>query len=214
MNAIDAIERYVFDHYEVGERGFLATLYAKNEAGELVGDEPMTRSGLRANVYAGRIRGRLIEFVGRGEFVRLDMPPDLLSGLDGTEYHLRLRKLGGKHGPPRTHSARDRTARDRLPDMLRDQGNDCPVCGHLILHAIHADVDHWQPISSGGADEPTNMLAVHRGCNLVKGDDSIEQARRRLRGKGCPVDPASARRAFEKGMAAKHRLPNEFYEDE
>lgn len=65
----------------------------------------------------------------------------------------------------------------------------CGICGRPLDHAVKwpdpwsIEVDEMIPVSRGGS--PTdlrNLQAVHRRCNELKSDKSLEWARRAARG--------------------------------
>ena len=62
------------------------------------------------------------------------------------------------------------------PELAERQGGKCVLCGKALLlksDAIH--VDHIIPVSLGGPTELWNLQAVHRSCNLSKGNKIVPQ---------------------------------------
>lgn len=58
--------------------------------------------------------------------------------------------------------------------LWKRDGNICYICGQeLSLHA--STIDHVIPLSKGGTDDMTNYRLVHNECNLLKGNETIEQ---------------------------------------
>lgn len=58
--------------------------------------------------------------------------------------------------------------------LSRDRGN-CRYCGSPAVH-----VDHIVPVRAGGSDDPSNLVAACRDCNMRKGCklfDSFEAAK-------------------------------------
>lgn len=113
--------------------------------------------------------------------------------------------MGGH--PPYTfmsHSRRDykdprrvnRSARNMARQRVLATDTPCAICGRPIDPTIRwpdpwsAEVDEIIPVSRGGS--PTdlrNLNKVHRRCNQLKSDKSLEWARRAARGEQ-PTNPA------------------------
>ena len=55
--------------------------------------------------------------------------------------------------------------------IMKRDGYRCRYCGKLAEH-----VDHVVPRCQGGTDEPTNLVAACKRCNLSKGGRTPEQA--------------------------------------
>jgi 5-methylcytosine-specific restriction protein A len=78
----------------------------------------------------------------------------------------RRERMGGKSG-----SAQQKVARAII---RRDLGR-CHVCGQPGAD----QVDHVVPLSQGGADEPSNLAAIHRvPCHALKTGHEAARARR------------------------------------
>ena len=71
--------------------------------------------------------------------------------------------------------------RKRLRDLIRNQEGKCHYCGARIAaysngYALRwsmvkrqASVDHVQPLSRGGSNDDTNLVAACQECNQRKG---------------------------------------------
>ena len=71
--------------------------------------------------------------------------------------------------------------RDELiASLLKSQQGNCFICGQTIDLAVQAntvDIDHIEPISSGGKDNPRNFAVTHESCNRAKQDINLRVAR-------------------------------------
>jgi 5-methylcytosine-specific restriction endonuclease McrA len=56
----------------------------------------------------------------------------------------------------------------RILAMLKGQNERCPLTG-LQLTAENIALDHIMPLAKGGADSMTNIRAVHKVVNTMKG---------------------------------------------
>ena len=75
-------------------------------------------------------------------------------------------------------SREDRTALERR--LLSTQQGHCFICGKQIdphLHMGNIDIDHVEPIVSGGPDDPTNFAVTHDSCNRKKQASDLRVAR-------------------------------------
>jgi hypothetical protein len=82
------------------------------------------------------------------------------------------------------------TARKAIPkrlrfEILRRDNHACRYCGAMAPDAV-IQVDHVIPVSLGGTDEPSNLVAACKDCNAGKssvplGADVIEDVDRRAR---------------------------------
>lgn len=71
--------------------------------------------------------------------------------------------------------------RDDLATKLhRVQGGNCFICQQPLDLAVHAhshDIDHVQPLKTGGADKPENFALTHASCNRSKQASDLRVAR-------------------------------------
>ena len=71
--------------------------------------------------------------------------------------------------------------RDRLVQRLHEsQNGNCFICGqdvNLGLHAGSFDIDHIEPIATGGKDGPENFALTHNSCNRSKQASDLRVAR-------------------------------------
>lgn len=44
----------------------------------------------------------------------------------------------------------------------------CPLCHERLGSLTEVDFDHSTPLALGGADDETNVVAVHRSCHRMK----------------------------------------------
>lgn len=61
--------------------------------------------------------------------------------------------------------------------LVNKYGNICYLCGKEIATAKDITIDHWQPLSKGGADTLENYRLAHFECNQLKADLTPEQFR-------------------------------------
>lgn len=54
-------------------------------------------------------------------------------------------------------------------EMIRRQGNKCPICGDQLFIHDDIEVDHIVPIGVQGADDHDNLQVAHKICNRKKG---------------------------------------------
>jgi len=54
-------------------------------------------------------------------------------------------------------------------EMLKEQGNICPISGAPIFIGDEIEVDHTMPLAIGGADSKENFQIVHKDSNRSKG---------------------------------------------
>lgn len=51
----------------------------------------------------------------------------------------------------------------------------CYLCGKPIVKEKDFNLDHRQPISRGGRNDPTNWMPTHKRCNSDKGALTYEE---------------------------------------
>lgn len=69
----------------------------------------------------------------------------------------------------RNRSLPRRWQRNRL---IQQYGGQCYLCGEPFISAKDITIDHWQPLSKGGADDIENYRLAHLDCNNLKADMS------------------------------------------
>ena len=78
----------------------------------------------------------------------------------------------------------DRLSNDKrqnlIKTLLNTQGDNCFICGKEIdldVHRDHIDIDHIEPIKTGGKDEPNNFAVTHDSCNRQKQASDLRVAK-------------------------------------
>lgn len=63
--------------------------------------------------------------------------------------------------------------------VLRRTDSRCWYCGEMLNQtgAQSFEIDHIQPISKGGDNDPSNLVASCRMCNGEKGDMTLKEFR-------------------------------------
>lgn len=62
-------------------------------------------------------------------------------------------------------------------DLHEAQNGRCYICGRDIdMDVEETDVDHIEPLASGGKDAPDNFVLAHSGCNKRKQDSDLRVA--------------------------------------
>ena len=75
------------------------------------------------------------------------------------------------HGTTHEHAPIDPQTRRDLIAAARTAGRPCAICRQpLGPWDDHLHIDHIQPRSKGGNNEPANLQVVHKLCNLRKSD--------------------------------------------
>ena len=60
-------------------------------------------------------------------------------------------------------------------EQIRMQTCYCYLCGKLIEKEKDFNLDHCQPLSRNGLNDPTNWRPVHKKCNQDKGALTYEE---------------------------------------
>ena len=58
--------------------------------------------------------------------------------------------------------------------IIARQNDLCPMCGNILVGVIH--FDHEIALACGGADDATNLRAVHADCHSIKTRDDVKRA--------------------------------------
>jgi hypothetical protein len=62
-----------------------------------------------------------------------------------------------------------RLTKTQRKDLIKRQGNKCPLCGTALYVNDDVEVDHIVPIGAQGTDKDDNLQVVHALCNRKKG---------------------------------------------
>ena len=82
--------------------------------------------------------------------------------------------------PKRADLQRTRINKEKLkPKLYEMQSGICRLCDELVEMRF-MDIDHIVARSRGGGDSPENLQLLCRTCNTMKGDRTMEEARRKL----------------------------------
>lgn len=68
-----------------------------------------------------------------------------------------------------TADRRIRLTEQEKREMIRRQGNECPICGEQLFIHDEIEVDHVVPLGVQGADDHENLQVAHKLCNRKKG---------------------------------------------
>ena len=69
---------------------------------------------------------------------------------------------------------------DLFKKLLESQNGKCFICGKEIdvdLHRNNWEIDHIEPLSVGGKDDPINFAITHLSCNRAKQASDLRVAR-------------------------------------
>jgi len=66
--------------------------------------------------------------------------------------------------------------------IIARQEDTCPMCGKILVGVIH--FDHEIALAIGGADDASNLRAVHADCHSIKTKDDIKRAAKTKRQAG------------------------------
>jgi hypothetical protein len=87
-----------------------------------------------------------------------------------------------------------------IAQLLDAQNDKCFICEKKLdrhLHAATIDIDHVEPLTKGGRDDPTNFAAAHAACNRSKQASDLRVARVLARFS-----------AIKAAVESEHRAPN------
>jgi DNA repair exonuclease SbcCD ATPase subunit len=85
---------------------------------------------------------------------------------DVTEFVARVEDFRKKYA---IADRRLRLAEQEKREMIRRQGNECPICGEQLFIHDEIEVDHVVPLGVQGADDHENLQVAHKLCNRKKG---------------------------------------------
>lgn len=68
-------------------------------------------------------------------------------------------------------------------DMYYSQGGKCKGCAHRY-HPARLEIDHIEPQSLGGTDDPENLQLLCSFCNNLKGELGMDSLKAKLRDRG------------------------------
>jgi len=86
----------------------------------------------------------------------------------------------GASGFTLSQRADERQRKDLEKQLHGSQNGNCFICGKpidLTLHANAIDVDHVEPLKTGGKDDPKNFAPTHSSCNRSKQASNLRIAR-------------------------------------
>ena len=109
-------------------------------------------------------------------------------------------------------SARCRIDKETRRKMWERENRRCGYCGMKIGFG-EVTIDHKIPLSKGGPDCADNMVCSCRGCNLFKGDKTIEEFRAAVQGANYKMlqEIAEYRSSLRFGLIREYRKKVVFY---
>ncbi len=60
-------------------------------------------------------------------------------------------------------------------ELIRSQGNKCPICNDKLFIHDELAVDHREPLAKGGKDVRENLRVTHYFCNLKRGSGGRDE---------------------------------------
>ena len=93
-------------------------------------------------------------------------------------------------------------------DLHEAQNGRCYICGREIdMDVEETDVDHIEPLASGGKDSPSNFALTHSGCNKRKQDSDLRVAQVLETGRPSPCYPPKTPKSLKIGSVCFNPSP-------